>query len=450
MERYTGAEQIILLFDTYHCESYYLHESIKRAGYDCLAIVLEENDFLPEGVISVYELLSGDWKEEIHGRPRYFNEIEVPNCWSISAGVDEPYGKITYQHEEKGRIYYTVPKNRYLVKAVDWLDRKGNVCFRDHYDRFGNICARTFYGPEGQQLGKTWFTARGREILMENYVTGDLIYNDEALVKHFRTKLDLFCYCFCRLGFDQNRIFYNSLDMPFEISARLGGSRKKNLLFWQQTAEGGIQGNMQKILNGAAEHTRKVVVQKRAAYGRLAELGAVNDRLCRLGFIYPFQKENGHKAEALIYTDTDWIEHVKELIEAFPQMHFHIAAITVMSDRLKNLGRYPNVSLYPAVKSPVREELFERCDYYFDINHYAEIISAVDKAFMHNQLIFAFQETLHNRECVTEECIYPAGKAKQMIADVRTAMSDGKALEERLQSQRKAAMAETVKEYQNL
>lgn len=448
MGRDIGEDKIILLFDSYSLESRYLHESVKQAGYDCLAIVVREDDFLPKNVISVYDLLSGDWEEEKStGKPRFFNEIIVPDHWSISAGVDEPNGNISYQHEEKGRIYYVEPVRKYLVKAVDWLDRKGNARFRDHYNRYGNICARTVYNAGGQQLCKSWFSVKGHEILVENYITGDFIFNDGDIVKHFRTKIDLLNYCFSKMGFGQNRIFFNSLSTPFFLSDKLGDSTKQDVLFWQEPIGENIPVNMQMILDGKTNRTNKIVVQKRDSYEKLLELGAKQERLYKLGFIYPFKKENNHKPEALIFTDSDRIEHCQELFKTFPQMHFHIAAITVMSSTLLSMEHYQNVSLYPAVKSPVREELFKKCDYYFDINYYGEIISAVHTAFLHNQLIFAFQETVHNREYVADDHIYPVSEFENMVADVKSAIGNRAVMEQCLEKQRRHALTEDKESY---
>ena len=50
--------------------------------------------------------------------------------------------------------------------------------------------------------------------------------------------------------------------------------------------------------------------------------------------------------------------------------------------------------------------LFDRCDYYLDINHESEVASAVKKAFLHNQLILGFKETLHNKAYVADEHVF--------------------------------------------
>ena len=93
------------------------------------------------------------------------------------------------------------------------------------------------------------------------------------------------------------------------------------------------------------------------------------------------------------------------------------------------------------------DDLFKECDFYFDINHEKEIVSAVRRAFLHNQLIFAFEETIHKRNYIAKAHIYPAASVDRLIADVKKAAKDGEVLERRLKKQRDAAMEETAQRY---
>lgn len=225
---------------------------------------------------------------------------------------------------------------------------------------------------------------------------------------------------------------------------------KRDILFWQEPVGNEIPGNMQSIFKGEASRTATVMVQKRSAYERLMALGAKKDMIHRLGFLYPFEKENTGRAEVLICTNSDRIEHCEELVKALPQMHFHIAALTEMSSKLTGMDVYDNVSLYPGVKTEVLDELFETCDYYFDINYESEIVSAVRKAFLHNHLVFAFQETVHKRDYVATQHIYPAKDVEKMIGDVRASIEDKTVLEEHLKWQWEAALAESADTYSAL
>lgn len=91
----------ILLFDGYSPDCKRLHDSFRMAGCEWPAVVLEENDFLPEGVMSVYDMFLGYFgvreKNSGIGKPRFFNEIECTAHWSINAGIGvADYGTITY------------------------------------------------------------------------------------------------------------------------------------------------------------------------------------------------------------------------------------------------------------------------------------------------------------------------------------------------------------------
>ncbi len=440
----------ILLFDHYGQDSQALHESFKLAGFGCPAVVIDDDGFLPEDVMSVYGFFLGDF-QAVYGekaRPKFFNEITVPEYWEISGTNSN--GKVQDLYRERGRIFYAKPEHKRLVRIVDWYDELGVVRSSDHYNRYGAIYGRTIFNKKGQKVNKSYFSAEGREVIVENYVTGDIILNEENDVRIFRSKTDFVLHFFVRADLKQSRIFFNSLSTPFFVSNRLKSQAKRDILFWQEPERDDIPGNMQAIFNGEASRTATVMVQKKNAFDKLVALGAPKDMLHRLGFVYPFVKDNADKHEALICTNSDNIERCEDIIKALPQMRFHIAALTEMSSKLMGMGKYDNVSLYPGVKTGILDELFDTCDYYFDINHELEIMSAVYKAFLHDHLIFAFKETVHNADFTAENNIYPADKWEQLCADVKIAMEDQKAMKKMLQKQKKAAMAEPVMSYQKL
>lgn len=448
MGRNNQSEQIVLLFDYYGQGSKDLHTSFKRAGYDFPAVVIEDDGFLPEDVISVFNFFLGDFKTRkgIPGKPRYFNQITVPEYWEISGNNSN--GKISDLSRERGRIFYAEPAHKRFVNIVDWLDERGIVRASDHYNRYGALYARTIFNARGEKVNKSWFSASGQEVIVQNYVTGDIVLNEGEEIKFFRTKTEFIVYFLKCAGLNPDRLFFNSLSTPFFVSNALpGGPEKRDVLFWQEPVGNEIPGNMQMILRGEAPRTARIMVQMERSYTRLLELGASREMVQKLGFLYPFRRKNRRRKEALICTNSDRLEHCQEIVRAIPQMHFHIAALTEMSSKLMSMEAYENVSLYPGVKSEVLKELFAKCDYYLDINYEGEIVSAVRRAFLNNQLIFAFQETIHNRDYISEGQIYPAGEADRMIKDIRETIQSVPVLAERLQKQRTAALVELSEDY---
>lgn len=442
-------ENVILLFDSYHAESQSLHKSFKLAGKDYPAVVIQDDGFLPDGVQSVFGFFLGDSRGNPHsfGRPRYFNQIPIPRFWEITA--NNVSGSIKDHNHTRANIFYAQPSHKRQVKAVDWLDEAGVVRSTDHYNRFGDLYARTSFNGKGERTTKAYFSCDGKEIITENYVTRNIILNDGETVRIFENNLAFILFFLEKAGYSRHQLFFNSLSTPFFISCRLPNQERKDVLFWQENPRDDIPGNMQMILQGNAPRVGTIYVQKQESYKRLIALGADSKIVKKKGFVYPFHRENAHRPTALIFTNSDSISHCEEIVSAMSEVEFHIAAITEMSSKLLALGKYSNVHLYPGVKMEVARELLHKCDFYLDINYANEILSAVSQAFLQNQVILGFEDTLHNRNLIAAEHIFSKNDAKGMTELIRAMLADPKCLDKHLKLQTESAMAETVESFWN-
>lgn len=448
MEKYRGLTDTILMLDNYGEESMLLHQSFRSAGFEGPVIVIEDDGFLPEDVISVYQYFCGDFREsgKVPGKARYFNQINVPDYWEISGNNTE--GKVHDLHRERGRIFYAQPKHKRQARVVDWLDEKGTVRSSDHYNRYGALYARTFFSKDGKRFCKAYFDADGRETLLENFVTRDIILNRGGKVYVLKDKIELVLNLLEELGAMRSRIFLNSLSTPLFVSERMPADRQEDVLFWQEDIGNEIPGNMQLILKGGAKRVKSIYAQKKGCYERLLELGAPREVVKPLGYAYAYGRRNGFQSEALICTNSDRIEKFEELVKALPQMHFHIAALTEMSSKLMGMARYENVTLYPGANTKKIEKLFDSCDYYLDINYESEIVSAVKQAFLHNQLILGFRQTLHNRAYIADEHVFDNHGA--MIAFLNEVMGKEERITGQIDVQKKAAMSVEAASYADL
>ena len=200
MEKHRRVTDTVLLLDNYGEESGILHQSFRRAGFTGTVIVVEDDGFFPEDVISVYQYFCGDFRAggKVPGKARYFNQIDVPDYWEISG--NNSGGKVQDLQHERGRIFYAEPKHKRLVRVVDWMDEKGIVRSSDHYNRYGALYARTFFSKDGKRFCKAYFDAEGRETILENFVTHDIILNRDGKVYIYRSKIDLILKVLEELG----------------------------------------------------------------------------------------------------------------------------------------------------------------------------------------------------------------------------------------------------------
>ena len=134
--------------------------------------------------------------------------------------------------------------------------------------------------------------------------------------------------------------------------------------------------------------------------------------------------ENHMSGNALILTASDQIEKLDELSQEMPEMRFHIAAHTQVSDKLYKLAERENITVYPGVSKEELDGLWEKCDFYLDINHYREIDNAVDEASQRNLVIMGFENTVHQRELMVGGCVYAAQDYKKIVPVIRYLKKD--------------------------
>lgn len=442
---------MINLFDSYTLVSRDLHISMLMAGFKQPAVSIQDDGFLPEDVTSPLEYFLKMNGARLEGKPLYFNQVALPRFWELDANGTE--AKIMDKGIQRGRILYTATDNTRLVKNVEWFDKHGRVRIVDSYNQWGWRFARTVRDIAGHDRIITYMTDNGKEVLSQNLVTGNLIYNQpDGKIIIFNNWADATAYYLEHSNLQVNRVMFNSLSTPLFVLLQLKNANN-NLLFWQEPITNEIPGNMMFILQGNAGNT-KIVVQDRDVYERILSLlpdNTMRDKIVYLGYLYPFARLNKLRKNALIFTNSDNIEQIESIISNLADFQFNIAALTVMSDKLMNLGKkYSNVHLYPAVSPEQIKELVNSNDLYLDINHGDEILDAVRAAFENNMLIMAFDDTMHEPRYIAPENRYLSKNVSTMIDVIKQAFNDPNNLEARIKLQQKHAGEETKEHYQEI
>lgn len=438
---------MINLFDTYHQKSWDLHFSLLKAGYQHPTIVLEDDGWLPEDLVSPYQYIISD--HLVQGKPLFFNQLPIPDLWEIKGNGQE--ASVWDYQSKRAMIHYAKPKHKRLIQRVDWLDKAGKLLTSDHYNRKGYRFAQSLYDSQtGELLSKTYYNVKQEEILVENYKTKDVILNHSQQVTIFPSQVAFYAYYLSVSGFDMGEICYNSLGKSFLTAVALKQANR-HTLFWQEGITDKLPGNMQYLLNKEPENNR-IVVQDRRVFDKLKSLVPDSEfkRFSYLGFLYPFKPNPEVNAEALIVTNSDQIEQVEDLIKELPDVTFNIAAVTEMSSKLVRLKMYPNVRLYPNSSPELIEELFKKSSFYLDINYGRELLSSVRTAFERELLLLAFDKTVHNRRYISEKQLFNTSEREKMAALIQACLDDSHQLYSLLDSQREYADVSTIASYQEL
>ena len=138
--------------------------------------------------------------------------------------------------------------------------------------------------------------------------------------------------------------------------------------------------------------------------------------------LHPLQKSHIYPIRepftCLIYTSSDQIEQIDTLIQSLPNIQFKIAARVMVSDRLKQLLVYPNVTVYAGINYLVEldRELIETSQVLLDINHGEKTEEMLDQFSKRGKLILAFENTKYRE---MGQITYKVEQVQEMIEKLR-------------------------------
>ncbi|MBR3769422.1 MAG: hypothetical protein IKL06_02705 [Lachnospiraceae bacterium] len=383
-----------------------LLKTLKTIDASCEVIVFEDNFFLPESFISAKEYVCFNPKQSKNNL--YYAFLDLPDLWQVRP--EHHLGAIYDFDTKKATIHFTDPIEKRIVKSIEWLSTDGFVYKTDYYNQYGCIqCTeaknqlsdtiyKTFYSHDGTEVisylpyNDTLFLYKNGRIQkifdsnasFEQYIYSTVIATGETIILTTQRQVN----DFTQIDTMQNANVYVILNDVLTLNNYQAEKQIPYPLF---------------IMNNT--HTSTSISPACNTAPRLCYAAGLNDMITLT-------------SDALILTMSDQIEKISELVANLPEIHFHIAANTAVSDKLLSLKTYENVSIYPQISMEDLETLLEKCTFYFDINYGREIHNAVIQASMHNMIILGFIETLHNPHYILDECTFTCNNYPNLITKV--------------------------------
>lgn len=124
------------------------------------------------------------------------------------------------------------------------------------------------------------------------------------------------------------------------------------------------------------------------------------------------------KYHAFVYTYSDQLEGLEYLMESLPEVDFHVAAPTNVSDYLRSFERFSNFQLYEYCQTrEVSDRILEMADIYLDINQWDEVDNIVGRALVIGKPVFAFDTVAH--QTVEEIQVFSLEDKENMVMTIR-------------------------------
>lgn len=375
---------MIFVIGAYKKDYCALKKSMEAMEKECHILSVSPRESKTDDMCSIYEYFVRKTEKEMpEEKPLYYAFLDIPYLWAVRA--DGVNGAVYDRNCKKAEIYFTEPIERRNVQRVEWVEEDGSVYRVDYYNRYGD---RYYieYVCDGAVQSREFYNHAQQLIILEQITESVITLFQDGRVSKRYTGYSEFLQAYLR------NIGMQDTDVVF-------GDEK----VWKQFKDMDMKSM------------------------RLLDINT--DK------IYWYNRKSENKfgvKDALILTGTDQVEAVEELITTFPEIKFHIAANTLMSDKLNRLAVHTNVSLYPCVSEVKRKELFERCSLYLDFNHWEEIYDAVPVAVLHSLIVLAFDTTMHHKELTLTEHICTVEETEKMKQTIRLLLSDQMQYNDRL------------------
>ena len=131
------------------------------------------------------------------------------------------------------------------------------------------------------------------------------------------------------------------------------------------------------------------------------------------------------KLTCMNLTNSWCVEKIDYLVEQLPEVHFYIAAHTFMSDELKRLSKFQNVTLYPNSFPILVEKLLQNSDIYLDLNLDHKLVYIYDLVKKYNKPMLSFESSRYQELSDSEYAgLYSNESPWELVDAIRNYITD--------------------------
>ena len=309
------------------------------------------------------------------GKPLFFNDLAVPElweCWTL--------GITTYLFDGEERRANVVLREDILSRTVDrveWFGQGEEIVSIDVYNRYGWRSKRSLLTEAGQSYLDIYLNPQQEEVLLHFVSQGTfLLQTPKGRDRLYASKEELQRVVLEQVLPEDEAVLLMDkalLDVVKEIP-------KERLAYCASDAHD---------LDEIKEQVSQILLVED---GLLSEK---KDGITALSGLVNVEQES-FQPEALVMTASQEVEGLADLVHNFPQVTFHIAALTAMGPKLTDLASCPNVRLYPGISLENYEDLLATCSLYLDCNQGEEVMSSSIRALENGHILFGLQSTVHH------------------------------------------------------
>lgn len=329
-----------------------------------------------ENTISLASSFSYSSEDDYQGNPLFFNDLSVPLYWELWT-----LGITTYLFDGKDRranIIFRENVRERTVKQVEWFGQGEKVVAIDDYNRYGWRTKQRLLDDEGRALMDIYFNRAQEEVLL-HYIQEDYLIHQGSV--------------------GRDRIFSGKDELTKAVMTQIFKSDEP-IICMDSTLLSILQ--LQKpnrLVYCSGSHDNLEYLQNQVSHILITNYYPQEERRSGLIYLAGAEQEGNQPfvPQAMVMTASENIEGLASLVDKFPNIAFHIAALTSMGPKLTCLEEKTNVHLYPGISRKKYRELLRKCSIYLDLNYGSEVSDVTLEAIANEQLLYGLASTVHRQ-----------------------------------------------------
>lgn len=329
-----------------------------------------------ENTISLASSFIYSSEDDYQGKPLFFNDLSVPLYWELWT-----LGITTYLFDGKDRranIIFRENVRERTVKQVEWFGQGEKVVAIDDYNRYGWRTKQGLLDDEGRALMDIYFNRAQEEVLL-HYIQEDYLIHQGSV--------------------GRDRIFSGKDELTKAVMTQIFKSDEP-IICMDSTLLPILQ--LQKpnrLVYCSASHDGLEHIQNQVSHILITNYYPQEERRSGLIYLAGAEQEGNQPfvAQVMVMTASENIEGLAGLVDKFPDIDFHIAALTSMGPKLTCLEEKTNVHLYPGISRKKYRELLRKSSIYLDLNYGSEVTDVTLEAIANEQLLYGLASTVHRQ-----------------------------------------------------
>ena len=308
------------------------------------------------------------------GNPLFFNDLEVPElweCWTL--------GITTYLfdgEERRGNVVFREDILSRTVERVEWFGQGEEIVSIDVYNRYGWRSKRSLLTEAGQPYLDIYLNRQQEEVLLHFVSQGTFLH---------------------QLPKGRDHLYANKEELQRAVLKQVLPKNEAIILMDQSLLAFVKEIPKERLAYCAREAHDLDEIKEQVGQILLVEDGNFSEKkdgITALSGLVDVDQEK-FQPEALVMTASQEVEGLSSLVHQFPQVTFHIAALTAMGPKLTDLAARPNVHLYPGISLEKYENLLSSCSIYLDCNQGEEVMNSSIRALENGQILLGLKSTVH-------------------------------------------------------